>query len=177
MRTSHISWVTQPCRAVFCGIPHSPFLNKLKYSLNSKAVTPIFLLLNFSGMLCLLQPYCPWPSHCLAPHPFLWVPDTRLNASASHLLKPHQEIAINILTWLFMKKNWFHGVSSSKLQAKEVWISFPNYCVIIQTEPFKALPLLGLIGTTIFPCWLWEEKSISANVHSYWFIFPFGFLI
>lgn len=119
---------------------------------------------------------CPWPSHGPAPHPFFM--NTRLNASPHHLLdKPHQEIVINILTWLFMRRNWFHEVSSSKLQTKEVWISFPNYWVIVQTEPFKALPLLVLIGATIFPCWLWEEKSIWANVHSYWFIFPFGFLI
>lgn len=41
------SWVTQPCRTAFCGIPHSPFLNRLKYSPNSKIVTPIFLLFSF----------------------------------------------------------------------------------------------------------------------------------
>lgn len=177
----HLSRVMVPLfiHAVACRILPIRLVSKLKFLLRSRAVIPLRPLLTCGGFqtaeynfCCSLD--CPQPSFFHEYSLFFM----RLNACPSHLIDNlHQEIVVRIFMWLFMRRLSFHEMYSSKLQIKEVWISLWSYWVISQTELFKVLPLFILIGATIFPCWLWGEKSISANVHSYWFIFPFGFLI
>lgn len=128
MRTNHLSWAILPCRAVFCGILPSAFLNKLKYILKSRVVIPVFPLLTSFRMLncrisCLLQPMLPL-TFTLFGFSSLFM-SKRVNASPTHLVDNlHQEIVINILTWLLMRRIWFYEMSSSKLQIKGVSISF-----------------------------------------------------
>lgn len=134
-RTNHLSWATLPCRAVFCGILPSTFLNKLEYILKSRVVIPVFPSLTSFRMLncrisCLLQPTLPLTFTWFGSSSFFM--SNRVNASPTHLVDNlHQGIVINILTQLLMRRIWFHEMSSSKVQIKGVSVSFQNYWVII----------------------------------------------